>query len=50
MVPQIKHPAILRLYFETKIIRFPPGFEDGTDLDPALLQEKRGGSFICPET
>jgi len=32
--------AIVCLYFETKVIRFPPRFEDGANLDFALVHQK----------
>jgi hypothetical protein len=50
VMPQLIHQTIDRLYFETKVIRFPPGFEDGANLDLLLIQQKRDGPFICPVT
>jgi hypothetical protein len=37
---EVIYAPILRLYFEVQIIRFPPGLEDGGDLDLALVYEK----------
>jgi hypothetical protein len=48
MMPEPIHQAIIRIHFETKVIRFPPGFQDGANLDLVLVQHKRDGSLICP--
>ena len=48
--PELVYPAIVCRFFETKVIRFPPGFEDSAYPDLALLHQKRDGSLICPVT
>jgi hypothetical protein len=41
MIPEVIYPAIIRVYLEIEVIRLPPGFEDGANLDLTLVQEKR---------
>jgi hypothetical protein len=40
MVPEVIYSAITRLYFEIKVIWFPPRSEDGSNLDLLLVHEK----------
>ncbi len=37
MMPEVIHQAMIRLYFETKVIRFRPGFQAGANLDLVLV-------------
>jgi hypothetical protein len=48
MMPEVIYRPIIRLYSETKVIRFPPGFQDGTNLDLVLVNEKGDEPFVCP--
>ena len=48
MMPEVIHQAIVRLYSETKVIRFPPGFQDGANLDLPLVHEKGDRPLIFP--
>jgi len=48
MMPEVIYRVIIRLYSETKVIRFSPGFQDGTNLDLVLVHEKGDGPFVCP--
>jgi hypothetical protein len=50
MMPEVIHQAIIRIYFETKVIRFAPRFQDGANLNLPLVHEKGDRPFICPVT
>jgi hypothetical protein len=50
MVPKLIYASIFGLHLEAKVIRFTPGFEDGSNLDLAVVQKKREGPFVCPGT
>src|SRR5271157_3984571 len=50
MMPEIIYPAILCLHSEIRVIRFQPVFEDGANLDLALVHTKRDGPLVCTGT
>jgi hypothetical protein len=37
MMPEVIHPAIMRLHLEIEIIWFPPGFHDRANLDLLII-------------
>jgi hypothetical protein len=50
MVPKFIYASVFGLHFEVEIIRFAPGIEDRSNLDLAVVHEKRHGQFIRPRT
>ena len=38
------------LHFQTKVIWFPPRFQDGANLDLTSVHQERKGPFVCSGT
>ncbi len=49
-MPEVIYPAIVCLYPEIEVIRFPPGLQDRANFDLMMVHQKRDGPFICPGT